>query len=41
MKSHFTLFVRVTCRDLPWLASFFFGMTLAAFAVLGDLIGRC
>ncbi|HTO50400.1 MAG TPA: phosphatidate cytidylyltransferase [Burkholderiales bacterium] len=25
-------------KDLPWLASFCFGMTLAAFAVLGDLI---
>jgi len=39
MKAFFTLFVPGDLtKDLPWLASFFFGMTLAAFAVLGDLI---
>lgn len=39
VKIVFTLFVPGDLsRDLPWLASFFFGMTLAAFAVLGDLI---
>lgn len=39
MKALFTLFVPGDLtKDLPWLASFCFGMTLAAFAVLGDLI---
>ena len=39
VKVVFTLFVPgELARDLPWIASFFFGMTLAAVAVLGDLI---
>jgi phosphatidate cytidylyltransferase len=39
VKVVFTLFVPgELSRDLPWIASFFFGMTLAAVAVLGDLI---